>query len=489
MADIKISALPSATTPLGGTEVLPVVQGGVTSKVSVANLAAASTDGSIPVTKVGGTATLVPYFDATGFMGTDAAFSFNDTTKALTATTFVGALTGNTSGTAAGLSGTPNVSVGTVTASGNVGVNVTPSAWATAIRAIQVGPQSAFRSGDSGFTGASFMSTNVYQAAGNVDKYIATGYASQYSQQGAAHKWELAPSGTAGDSITFSGGGMTLNNTGLAVTGAAAIGKAVGAYQFEVNTDSAGKPGVGGLWTVVSDQRIKKNIIPADLTRCYEIVKTTPLKHFSFAEGVYSDSQVSDKSNLGWIAQDVQKVFPKAVSTKPFTLYPEIPDGFEEYEEQDSKIETVVEDFVTVEIVAGKPTQKKYSKQVEKKILLADDVAVVDESGAAVMVEDQPAVDAVVGIDAVLDADGKVVIPAIPTVESKPTTFKPLTHSVPRMIKKTRPKVRHDVIQDCLDLNSGQMIAAMYGAVQALMTTVEDLTAQVAKLSHPGKPN
>ena len=38
MADKKISALPAATTPLVGTEVLPIVQGGVTDQVSVANL-------------------------------------------------------------------------------------------------------------------------------------------------------------------------------------------------------------------------------------------------------------------------------------------------------------------------------------------------------------------------------------------------------------------------------------------------------------------
>lgn len=40
MADKKISALPAATTPLAGTEVLPVVQGGVTDQVSVDNLTA-----------------------------------------------------------------------------------------------------------------------------------------------------------------------------------------------------------------------------------------------------------------------------------------------------------------------------------------------------------------------------------------------------------------------------------------------------------------
>lgn len=48
MADKKISALPASTTPLAGTEVLPIVQSGVTKQVSVANL----TDGrAITATK------------------------------------------------------------------------------------------------------------------------------------------------------------------------------------------------------------------------------------------------------------------------------------------------------------------------------------------------------------------------------------------------------------------------------------------------------
>ena len=40
MADSKISALPAATTPLAGTEVLPIVQSSSTKQVSVANLTA-----------------------------------------------------------------------------------------------------------------------------------------------------------------------------------------------------------------------------------------------------------------------------------------------------------------------------------------------------------------------------------------------------------------------------------------------------------------
>lgn len=40
MADKKISALTAATTPLAGTEVLPIVQGGTTVKVTIANVTA-----------------------------------------------------------------------------------------------------------------------------------------------------------------------------------------------------------------------------------------------------------------------------------------------------------------------------------------------------------------------------------------------------------------------------------------------------------------
>lgn len=46
MADLKISQLTDATTPLAGTEVLPIVQSGSTRQVSVANLTAGRTQTS-----------------------------------------------------------------------------------------------------------------------------------------------------------------------------------------------------------------------------------------------------------------------------------------------------------------------------------------------------------------------------------------------------------------------------------------------------------
>jgi hypothetical protein len=50
MADVKISGLPASTTPLAGTEVLPIVQGGVTKQVSVANLTAGRAVAALSVT-------------------------------------------------------------------------------------------------------------------------------------------------------------------------------------------------------------------------------------------------------------------------------------------------------------------------------------------------------------------------------------------------------------------------------------------------------
>lgn len=65
MANAKISGLPAATTPLAGTEVLPIVQGGVTDQVSVANLTAGRAVGTGNLT-VTGTATVSSTADVAG---------------------------------------------------------------------------------------------------------------------------------------------------------------------------------------------------------------------------------------------------------------------------------------------------------------------------------------------------------------------------------------------------------------------------------------
>jgi hypothetical protein len=169
----------------------------------------------------------------------------------------------------------------------------------------------------------------------------------------------------------------TLSTTGLG------IGDSSPSYQLELSTNSAGKP-TSNTWTVTSDERIKENIQLADLDRCYDIVKNLPLKHYKWREDVYSTKQIEDRHALGWIAQDVKSVFPKAVNSREF----------------------------------------KYNKKYEDTVI----PAVFDENGIE--------------------------------IEKERTSSK---------------LISEDIIKDCLDLDSGQIIASLYGAVQKLIAKVEAL--------------
>jgi hypothetical protein len=89
MADVKISALPLASTPLAGTEVLPIVQSATTDQVSVANLTAgrAVSAASLTLTTTplavasggtgltSGTSGGVLYYSATGTLASSAALT------------------------------------------------------------------------------------------------------------------------------------------------------------------------------------------------------------------------------------------------------------------------------------------------------------------------------------------------------------------------------------------------------------------------------
>jgi hypothetical protein len=157
----------------------------------------------------------------------------------------------------------------------------------------------------------------------------------------------------------------------LASNGYVGIGVINPQYQLQLNTDSAAKPSTS-TWTISSDERLKENIEAADLDICYNAVKNIPLKRYKWKDEIYSAEQVADRSKIGWIAQDVQAVFPKAVNEHKFVY------------------------------------------------------------------------------NQVKDEDGNVV--------------------------------SEDVIEDCLSLNTDQLYATMYGAIQKLMNTVETLQARIDQL-------
>ena len=80
-------------------------------------------------------------------------------------------------------------------------------------------------------------------------------------------------------------------------------------FDLILQRDSAAKPGTN-TWSSPSDERVKNFITLADLDVCYSTIKAVPLKYYEWAiPGFESD----DKHSLGYIAQDIEKIFPKAV--------------------------------------------------------------------------------------------------------------------------------------------------------------------------------
>jgi hypothetical protein len=180
------------------------------------------------------------------------------------------------------------------------------------------------------------------------------------------------------------------------IAGKIGVGTDIPSYQIQLSTDSAGKPSTN-TWTVVSDERIKEDIELANLDICYAAIKNIPLKRFKWKDEVYSAEQVGDRRKLGWIAQDVEAVFPKAVRIKEF----------------------------------------KYNQKFEETIIPA--------------------------IENEFDDDGNVI------KEGQPQSI-------------DKKLISEDVIKDCRDLNADQLYAAMYGAVQKLISKVEALEDTVAIL-------
>jgi hypothetical protein len=101
-------------------------------------------------------------------------------------------------------------------ASGNLGLGVTPSAWAT-LKPMQ------FAGGASlaGFSNTGYLNANAYFDGSW--RYIASAASGRY-EVADSHKWFTAPSGTAGDAISFTQA-MTLNASGkLIINGTSSNG-------------------------------------------------------------------------------------------------------------------------------------------------------------------------------------------------------------------------------------------------------------------------
>ena len=232
-----------------------------------------------------------------------------------------------------------------IDASQNLGLGVTPSAWGSSLKIEQFPNGSAV--GD--YNNAAGISYNYYNAGAGGDKYIANGYATRYFQTSGQHQWSIAPSGATGNTVSFITA-MTLDNSGnllvgtntsdarIRANGSGTIGKFIadgGSYTGNIiNVDTSGTAAgtgfnlilasaggtnqfkVRGDGTIyaqntsvqfISDVRIKENIVNAQ--DGLNIITALRTVRFDFKEGFGNNK----KNQLGFIAQEIEAVFPEAV--------------------------------------------------------------------------------------------------------------------------------------------------------------------------------
>jgi hypothetical protein len=220
-----------------------------------------------------------------------------------------------------------------IDSSGNLGLGVTPSAWNSDYKAIQVGAVGSI-AGRVGVSNTFDISSNAYRATDGNWKYIATNPTSRFTVDGGTggFQWYYAPSGTAGNSISFTQA-MTLTAAGELLVGKTANDNSSSGVQ--IYNSSGGTVGrinciktasgtasalanyysgtyVGGIdysntATVLvasSDERLKQNIVSAPVA----------LEKLNAIEVVSYDWKHDPSSvQYGFVAQRLNTVYPEAV--------------------------------------------------------------------------------------------------------------------------------------------------------------------------------
>lgn len=234
---------------------------------------------------------------------------------------------------------TANTTAMTIDGSQNVGIGVSPTSGART-PSLQVGGGGTFRSENyNGSTNNQIkLIGNGYEASDTSYKYLVSANASMYVQTNGVHAWHNAPSGTAGNVITFTQA-MTLDSSGNLLVGRTSTSTLPGGsstayfqngasvtngtntanYQLDrinfnagqfyvLNGSSTGVILTSGstAWAAQSDERTKDIIEPInDAVRKVSNLRAVIGKYKTDEDGIR-------RSFL--IAQDVQAVLPEAVS-------------------------------------------------------------------------------------------------------------------------------------------------------------------------------
>jgi hypothetical protein len=263
----------------------------------------------------------------------------------------IGNITSYGSGYGSGVSGALAIGTGGtdrlyVDSVGNIGVGVTPSAWGSNFKSIESGAPSAYVIAAANVNGVQ-VASNCYNDNTNWI-YKTTGTAARFAVNTNQFQWFNAPSGTAGNAITFTQA-MTLDASGnllvgtttntnssrvfargtasssaLALQGAtgdvALAQLTVGKFdnntttsqvfvRFTINDNSGGSGQINAngasqaAFGSFSDSRLKENIvsIPSQLAN---ILSLRPVE-FDYKDG--------SGHQIGFVAQEIQEVYSDAV--------------------------------------------------------------------------------------------------------------------------------------------------------------------------------
>jgi hypothetical protein len=264
--------------------------------------------------------------------------------------------------------------------SGNLGLGVTPSAWAD-YKVLQLGGGSI-----SSYVDNRYFEVNQNSFWDGSYKYVNTGFSSRYMQYLGGHQWFNAPSGTAGNAISFTQA-MTLNASGnlsvgntndtykLDVTG---TGRFTGAVIF------SDKVGLGGTSTYTQFNIATGN----DTQMALGTTSTAQTVGIFFADGPSTNT-----SNYKWeYGKDNSNnyfIYSYAVGANVFTLA--LSDGaawFRSsvtatsfFESSDSRLKTLIQDNYQTKGIAS-ITPKLYTKngKVELGYYAQDFVGILDSA-------------------------------------------------------------------------------------------------------------
>jgi hypothetical protein len=263
--------------------------------------------------------------------GSSPSITFSDSTTQTTAFTTTPTINTITSAASTALTlqsaGTTAVTIDT---NQFVGVGTTPSSNLSGVNAIQVGARGVLASSGAGF--ATAIGDNMaFTGGGFGAKYLTTSAATMYYQYNGTHNWFIAPSGTAGNAISYTQA-MTLDGSGNLLVGTTSNGNSV-RFKVQANGSNVGSEfyqpastsytsiiftnpsGTAGsittnllttTYATTSDYRLKENVAPM----------TGALAKVSQLKPVTYKWKNHEEVSQGFIAHELAEVCPDAVVGK-----------------------------------------------------------------------------------------------------------------------------------------------------------------------------